>query len=297
MPIRFACAQCDARVKTPDGSEGKKMKCPRCGHLQRVPEKGAAPPPEKAEEPVTEPEASPPPAEEDAATPAPEPKTDAETVPTPAPPQRDSESSDDALGELAAAGSEQAAPSQSSREEDQVEAAEPPAERSDQAEPPAPRSRPTPKPRAQGQPATPDAPKAIPLSAHRPRPMPQPKPAANSGESSSGSALSAQVLSATPAAAEARGRSLDLREGELPRARTRRQIARIRAQLQVIVWFCRVIAVVIAGGAVELMLHAGRQNASVLTQAIFLAAGLAAAGLAVAVGQIAAKLRQSLTGS
>ena len=37
MPIRFACADCGVRVKTPDGSEGKKMRCPRCGHLQLVP--------------------------------------------------------------------------------------------------------------------------------------------------------------------------------------------------------------------------------------------------------------------
>jgi len=37
MPIRFHCFSCDARVKVPDGSEGKRMKCPRCGAVQRVP--------------------------------------------------------------------------------------------------------------------------------------------------------------------------------------------------------------------------------------------------------------------
>ena len=43
MPIRFACQQCKARVKVPDGSEGRTMKCPRCGFLQRVPDKSEPP--------------------------------------------------------------------------------------------------------------------------------------------------------------------------------------------------------------------------------------------------------------
>ncbi|MCC6681555.1 MAG: hypothetical protein IT445_11695 [Phycisphaeraceae bacterium] len=37
MPIRFHCESCEARVKVPAGSEGRRVKCPRCGHLQRVP--------------------------------------------------------------------------------------------------------------------------------------------------------------------------------------------------------------------------------------------------------------------
>jgi predicted Zn finger-like uncharacterized protein len=37
MPIRFQCRSCDTRIRVPDGSEGKKVKCPRCSELQRVP--------------------------------------------------------------------------------------------------------------------------------------------------------------------------------------------------------------------------------------------------------------------
>lgn len=308
MPIRFACAQCDARVKTPDGSEGKKMKCPRCGHLQRVPEKGAAPPLEKTEKdqktekpadsPAPAPSPPTPPAKAQEPTPAPQQPPADQPQPTPSPPGSNAASPDEALGALAAAGAQQTASPADAEDEPPPppEVSPPPPETSP---PQSPRPRPTPQPRANSGQATPEAPKAIPLSAHRPRPMPQPKPAGGEADASSGSALSAQVLSATPSAAalETRGRSLDLSESELPRARTRRQIARIRAQLYVLIWLCRAIAVVIAAGAVELMLHAGRENASILTQAIFLVAGLAASGLAVAVGQIAAKLRQTLTGS
>jgi len=322
MPIRFACAQCDARVKTPDGSEGKKMKCPRCGHLQRVPEKGAAPPLEKTEKdqktekpadsPAPAPSPPTPPAKAQEPTPAPQQPPADQPQPTPAPPDSNAASPDEALGALAAAGAQQTASPADAEDEPPTQSPpgsspqspREPAGQAEQAAPPPFRPRPTPQPRANSGQATPEAPKAIPLSAHRPRPMPQPKPAGGEADASSGSALSAQVLSATPSAAtpsaaapETRGRSLDLSESELPRARTRRQIARIRAQLYVLIWLCRAIAVVIAAGAVELMLHAGRENASILTQAIFLVAGLAASGLAVAVGQIAAKLRQTLTGS
>ena len=38
MPIRFACADCGARIKVPDGSEGRKVRCPKCETSQRVPE-------------------------------------------------------------------------------------------------------------------------------------------------------------------------------------------------------------------------------------------------------------------
>lgn len=37
MPFRFNCEKCDVRIKVPDGSEGKKVKCPSCGQAQRVP--------------------------------------------------------------------------------------------------------------------------------------------------------------------------------------------------------------------------------------------------------------------
>lgn len=45
MPIRFHCEACEARVKVPGGSEGRKVKCPRCGHLQRVPHHAEQPAP------------------------------------------------------------------------------------------------------------------------------------------------------------------------------------------------------------------------------------------------------------
>ena len=37
MPIRFFCQACDARMRVPDGSFGRKAKCPRCGFLQAIP--------------------------------------------------------------------------------------------------------------------------------------------------------------------------------------------------------------------------------------------------------------------
>jgi predicted Zn finger-like uncharacterized protein len=37
MPIRFECESCSARIKVPDSTEGRKVKCPRCGSTQRVP--------------------------------------------------------------------------------------------------------------------------------------------------------------------------------------------------------------------------------------------------------------------
>lgn len=36
MPLRFNCQNCDARIRVPDGSEGRKVRCPRCGALQHV---------------------------------------------------------------------------------------------------------------------------------------------------------------------------------------------------------------------------------------------------------------------
>ncbi len=43
MPFRFHCEHCDVRIKVPDGSAGKKVKCPGCGQAQRIPV-AAAPP-------------------------------------------------------------------------------------------------------------------------------------------------------------------------------------------------------------------------------------------------------------
>ena len=37
MPIRFRCQDCQSRVKVPEGSQGKQVKCPRCGRIQAVP--------------------------------------------------------------------------------------------------------------------------------------------------------------------------------------------------------------------------------------------------------------------
>ena len=37
MPIRFRCQDCRSRVKVPEGSQGKQVKCPRCGRIQPVP--------------------------------------------------------------------------------------------------------------------------------------------------------------------------------------------------------------------------------------------------------------------
>ena len=37
MPIRFLCQACESRMKVPDGSHGRKVKCPKCGMMQLVP--------------------------------------------------------------------------------------------------------------------------------------------------------------------------------------------------------------------------------------------------------------------
>lgn len=38
MPIRFRCQDCRSRVKVPEGTQGKQVKCPRCGRIQSVPQ-------------------------------------------------------------------------------------------------------------------------------------------------------------------------------------------------------------------------------------------------------------------
>ncbi len=37
MVIRLHCEDCNAKIKVPDGAEGKNIKCPRCGAIHRVP--------------------------------------------------------------------------------------------------------------------------------------------------------------------------------------------------------------------------------------------------------------------
>jgi len=54
MPIRFNCKFCDAKIKVPVGSEGRKMKCPRCGQHQRVPAGGPDEPVAQHEEVAVE---------------------------------------------------------------------------------------------------------------------------------------------------------------------------------------------------------------------------------------------------
>lgn len=45
VPIRFYCEACTARIKVPDATEGKLVKCPGCGQAQRVPQESADEPP------------------------------------------------------------------------------------------------------------------------------------------------------------------------------------------------------------------------------------------------------------
>lgn len=56
MSIDFPCSNCHQTVRVPDGTEGKKTKCPKCQQVQVIPDKntfGSSPPP-----------ASPPPSEQ-----------------------------------------------------------------------------------------------------------------------------------------------------------------------------------------------------------------------------------------
>ncbi|QDU73409.1 hypothetical protein Pan97_03800 [Bremerella volcania] len=48
MSIDFPCSNCHQTVRVPDGTEGKKTKCPKCQQVQVIPDKnsfGSAPPP------------------------------------------------------------------------------------------------------------------------------------------------------------------------------------------------------------------------------------------------------------
>ncbi|TWT38547.1 zinc ribbon domain-containing protein [Blastopirellula retiformator] len=55
MPIEFLCTECPKKLRVPDDSAGKKVKCPGCGHVQRIPTPEVAPeePPLPPPEPVT----------------------------------------------------------------------------------------------------------------------------------------------------------------------------------------------------------------------------------------------------
>lgn len=46
MPIEFLCSACPKKLRVPDNSVGKKVKCPSCGQLQVIP--GTATPPAAA---------------------------------------------------------------------------------------------------------------------------------------------------------------------------------------------------------------------------------------------------------
>jgi len=110
-----------------------------------------------------------------------------------------------------------------------------------------------------------------------------------------GSALSGgSTVAPSAVQIDARSRSIDM-TGDLPRARTTREVRQNFAMLGVIAWLSRGLAVLIAAGAVELMLHAKRQEASLVTQLILLGAGLAAAGLGLTVGQVAAAVRKQFS--
>lgn len=37
MPIQFSCSQCQKKMKAPDGTEGKKARCPACSAITRIP--------------------------------------------------------------------------------------------------------------------------------------------------------------------------------------------------------------------------------------------------------------------
>jgi hypothetical protein len=54
MPIRFLCFNCAAKIKVPDGTHGRKVKCPSCNSMQRVPEESIVQPAPAPAEPAVE---------------------------------------------------------------------------------------------------------------------------------------------------------------------------------------------------------------------------------------------------
>ena len=54
MPIEFHCPECNQFLRTPDGTEGKNAKCPKCGALVMVPVAAAPPPPAPVPGPMEE---------------------------------------------------------------------------------------------------------------------------------------------------------------------------------------------------------------------------------------------------
>lgn len=72
MPIDFSCDDCDARIRVPDGSSGKKTKCPKCQKLLLIPASSVP----AANKPISPP----------ASSPAPKPKPQQPNAPRPANP-------------------------------------------------------------------------------------------------------------------------------------------------------------------------------------------------------------------
>lgn len=44
MPISFSCSNCQSTIRVPDGSEGKKTRCPKCEEIQQIPDQSESPP-------------------------------------------------------------------------------------------------------------------------------------------------------------------------------------------------------------------------------------------------------------
>ena len=84
MPIRFNCNVCQTRIRVPDGSEGKEIKCPRCGERRRVPGAWGRATEMPAVEPGAEPTGDKPSAVPKSASDPPPPPSDVEAKSAPA---------------------------------------------------------------------------------------------------------------------------------------------------------------------------------------------------------------------
>ena len=65
MPIQFSCSQCQKMMKAPDGTEGKKARCPACSAITQIPAAAAAVPVAQAVRPTPAPAMDFPPAVSD----------------------------------------------------------------------------------------------------------------------------------------------------------------------------------------------------------------------------------------
>lgn len=63
MSIDFSCSSCRRTIRVPDGTEGKKTKCPQCQQVQVIPDKNALGTPPASTPPPSQP--SPPPTNQD----------------------------------------------------------------------------------------------------------------------------------------------------------------------------------------------------------------------------------------